>query len=214
MKVSRIEADDVTLLDPGSDIWNEVTSTDILLDPTPLSAQPSTYVQAKWENLEYGRSRNLAVRAAHNKENIYFRLEWEDPAADDGIRDTDQFADAAAVLFPVADDAPLQSMGSPKQPVNAWYWRPDLELPYSITAQGTGTTRRTVDPELGAMGGYSSGRWKVVVRRSFRSSGDQYVILVPGEARKVAFAIWQGGNQERGGLKAVTLEWQPLEIDA
>jgi hypothetical protein len=30
----------------------------------------------------------------------------------------------------------------------------------------------------------------------------------------VGFAVWQGANQERGGLKAVTLDWEPLEIEA
>jgi DMSO reductase family type II enzyme heme b subunit len=191
-----------------------VEATEVKLDPTPISAQPSMYIQAKWEQGDYGRLGGVAVKAAHNESRIYFRLEWDDPDADDGIRNTDQFADAAAVLFPVADDAPLQSMGSPQQPVNAWYWRPDLEAPYSIAAQGTSTTRRTVDPELGAQGAYTSGRWSVVVRRAFQSRGDGYVQLAPGEGHKAAFAVWQGANQERGGLKSVTLEWQPLEIDA
>ena len=94
----------------------------------------------------------MTVRAAHNGERLYFHLSWTDETNDKAIRDTDQFADAAAVLFPVNGDAPLQSMGSPQAPVNAWYWRPDLEEPFSITAQGTGTTRRTQDPELGASG--------------------------------------------------------------
>jgi hypothetical protein len=29
----------------------------------------------------------------------------------------------------------------------------------------------------------------------------------------VGFAVWQGGNQERGGLKAVSPDWEPLEIE-
>jgi DMSO reductase family type II enzyme heme b subunit len=208
-----LDADDAELLDPMSGAWSESVATDVQLDPTPITAQPSMYVQAKWKQGDYGQLGSVSVKAVHNDERIYFRLEWDDPDADDGIRNTDQFADAAAVLFPVADDAPLQSMGSADQPVNAWYWRPDLESPYSITAQGTSTTRRTTDPELGAQGAYSSGRWSVVVRRKFESTGDGYVQLAPGETRKAAFGIWQGANKERGGLKATTMEWQPLEIE-
>lgn len=213
MKVQVLDADDAELLDPMSAAWGEAIATDVDLQATPITAQPSMYIQAKWGQDDYGQLASVSVKAAHNEERIYFRLEWEDPAADDGIRNTDQFADAVAVLFPVEDDAPLQSMGSPDQPVNAWYWRPDLEAPYSITAQGTSTTRRTRDPELDAHGVYSSGRWSVVVRRKFESSGEGYVQLAPGETSKAAFGIWQGANQERGGLKAATLEWQPLEIE-
>jgi DMSO reductase family type II enzyme heme b subunit len=38
--------------------------------------------------------------------------------------------------------------------------------------------------------------------------------LSPGQRAKVAFGVWQGSNAERAGLKAVTLEWQELEIEA
>jgi DMSO reductase family type II enzyme heme b subunit len=40
------------------------------------------------------------------------------------------------------------------------------------------------------------------------------VNLGPGDTGKVAFAVWQGANQERGGLKATSLDWEPLEIEA
>jgi DMSO reductase family type II enzyme heme b subunit len=105
-------------------------------------------------------------------------------------------------------------MGSPREPVNAWYWRPDLEEPYSVTAQGTGTTRRTADPDLSATGAHSGGEWRVVIRRRLSSAAADYVNLGPGDTGKVAFAVWQGANQERGGLKATSLDWEPLEIEA
>jgi DMSO reductase family type II enzyme heme b subunit len=212
MRVQKVDADDATLLDPGASDWSEVEGSTVLMAPTPIQAQPSMYVQAKWKSIPYGVLPEVTVKAAHNQKSVYFRLEWQDDSEDDGIRNTDQFVDAAAVLFPIADDAPLQSMGSPQQPVNAWFWRPDLDSPYSVIAVGTGTSRRTSDPALGARGSFAAGRWSVVLRRSFQADS-QYVPLAPGDTRKVAFAVWQGANQERGGLKAATLEWQPLEID-
>ena len=83
-----------------------------------------------------------------------------------------------------------------------------------MTAQGTGTTRRTTDPGLGAMASYNQEEWTLVIRRSLAASGLDHVTLTPGSGAKVAFAVWQGANQERGGLKAVTLDWEPLEIEA
>jgi DMSO reductase family type II enzyme heme b subunit len=214
VKVQRVTADHAGLIDPASRDWENAISGDFPLQPTPLTSQTSMYVQAKWKDVPYGGPLNVSVSALHNGDAIYFRLSWQDDTADDGIGNTDQFVDAAAVLFPLKDDAPLLSMGSPQQPVNAWYWRPDLEAPYSTAAKGTGTTRRTVDPDLHAGGGYADGRWSMVVGRKLKSLGKEYVSLEPGMTAKVAFAVWQGSNQERGGLKAASQEWQPLEIEA
>lgn len=214
VKVQRVSAGDAALLDPESPEWDGVRGSELTLKPTPITAQPSQYIQEKWKETPYGVSSSVTVRAAHNGERLYFHLSWTDATNDKAILDTDQFADAAAVLFPVNGDAPLQSMGSPQAPVNAWYWRPDIEEPFSITAQGTGTTRRTQDPELGASGIHSRGAWRLVIRRRLDSPEAEYVSLAPGVSAKVGFAVWQGSNQERGGLKAVTLDWEQLEIEA
>lgn len=214
MKVHRVAAGDAELLDSVSRAWDGVKAEDVSLAPTPLVSQPSVYIQAKWGETSYGKLERVSVRGVHNGELLYFHLAWEDATADDGIRDTDQFADAAAVMFPVFSEASLQSMGSPQAPVNVWYWRPDLEAPYSITAQGTGTTRRNLDPNLSASGTYRAGGWSVVIRRKLWSAVPETMSLAPGANGKVGFAVWQGANQERGGLKAVTLDWLPMEIEA
>lgn len=214
VKVQRVSAGDAALLDPESPEWDGVRGSELTLKPTPITAQPSQYIQEKWKGTPYGVARSVTVRAAHNGERLYFHLSWTDETNDKAIQDTDQFADAAAVLFPVNGDAPLQSMGSPQAPVNAWYWRPDIEEPFTITAQGTGTTRRAQDPELSASGIHNRGAWRLVIRRRLDSPEAGYVSLAPGVSAKVGFAVWQGSNQERGGLKSVTLEWEQLEIEA
>jgi DMSO reductase family type II enzyme heme b subunit len=212
--MQRVSAEDSALMDPASRAWDGVEAAEVKLDPTPVNAQPSMYVQAKWKEIPYGTLPTLSVRSAHNGDAAYFRLAWTDDTANDAIRDTDQFGDAAAVLFPVKDDASLQSMGSPDEPVNAWYWRADLEAPYNITAQGTGSTSRGEDSALHAVGDNRGEGWSLVISRSLGGGDEGHVALNPGAPAKVAFGIWQGANKERGGLKAVTLEWVPLEIEA
>jgi len=214
VKAQRVTAGDAALLDPASPEWEAVRAFELTLQPTPIIAQPSAYIQEKWNQTPYGAIQAVTVRAAHNGERLYFHLSWSDETSDEGIHDTDQFADAAAVLFPVKGDAPLQSMGSPQAPVNAWYWRPDLEAPFSITAQGAGTTSRSQDPELTASAVHSHGAWTVVIRRRLDSPAAEYVSLAPGVAARVGFAVWQGSNQERGGLKATSVDWEQLEIEA
>ena len=182
------------------------------LQPTPSASQPSEYVINAWTERPYGLTSELRVAAAHNGEALFFRLSWQDESKDDGISDTDRFTDAAAVLIPVRRDAPLQAMGSPEQPVNAWYWRPDLESPLSVTATGLGTTVRNQNGSLTAGASYTSGGWQLVISRPFAVKGTEAVILHRGMTTQVAFAVWQGSNQERAGIKSVTLAWQLLEI--
>ena len=213
VRVRRLSADDARLLDPNAPEWRSLPADSITLSPTPLISQPSLYVQATWKEKPYGLTQQALVKAAHNGSAVFFHLAWGDATKDSEIKDTDHFTDAAAVLFPVKDDAPLTSMGSADQPVNAWYWRPDFEEPASITARGTGTTVRHLSAGLKAGASFGDGGWSVVISRALGSPNGSTVTLRPGQSGKVAFAVWQGSNQERGGLKAVTLEWQPLEVE-
>ena len=213
VSVRRVTAADSQLLSPSATGWEVVPGEPLSLEPTPLLSQPSAYVQAKWKDIPHGAVKEISVQAVHNGASIFFRLSWPDPTKDDAISDTDVFSDAAAILFPAKGDAPLTSMGSPEQPVFAWYWRPDLEEPYHITAQGIGSSIRGPARGIAANAEYADGGWRVVISRRLSGKGTG-LLLAPGATGKVAFAVWQGSEGERGGLKSVTLEWQPLEIEA
>ena len=199
-------------MDPAAPEWAAAPEETLALQPTPWASQPSEYAQNAWKDRPYGLTGAVRVAAAHNGEALFFRLSWQDETKDDGIRDTTQFADGAAVLLPARDDATLQTMGSPEQPVNAWYWRADLEAPIAVTATGLGTTVRSKNGSLSAAGSYEAGGWRVVISRPFAAGGNGFAVLRPGQAGKVGFAVWQGSNQERAGIKATTPDWQPLEI--
>lgn len=213
VSVKRITAKSPQLLEPAAPEWGPVAPETIALSPTPILSQPSVYVQSAWKERPYGAVKDLDVQAAHNGESIFFRLSWSDASKDDAITDTDAFADAAAVLFPEKGDAPLTSMGSPDQPVFAWLWRPDLEEPYRINAQGIGSSQRLPANGITAKAEHSDGRWRLVISRRLSGKGAG-LLLAPGAKGKVAFAVWQGADKERGGLKAATLEWQQLNIEA
>jgi DMSO reductase family type II enzyme heme b subunit len=167
-----------------------------------------------WKERPYGLAGQLLVTAAHNGDVLAFRLTWEDATRDDKIPDTDRFTDAAGVLFPLRSDAPISTMGDPDRAVNAWYWRSDIEEPLSVTATGLGTSVRNSNGSVAAQGAYRRGRWQIVISRPFGARGDGEVALRPGQTAKVGFAVWQGSNQERAGIKSATLEWQHLEIEA
>jgi steroid C-25 hydroxylase gamma subunit len=213
VRVKRITVEDSRLLDPDALDWGSVAQEVVSLDPTPLTSQPSVYVQTSWRDRPYGSLSQLAVRAAHNQRSLFFHLEWEDETEDGPPGDTDAFPDAAAVLFPEHEDAPLIGMGSPQQPVIAWFWRPDFEQPVAVSATGVSTTVRHPDAALKTTGRYQDGRWRVVIARSLESPGAGVINVGPGGEKKVAFAVWQGSGRERAGIKAASMEWEPLSLE-
>ena len=216
MLVQRIEAKSEELLDPASPAWNQAKINNVVLSPTPVDMQPSEYVRASWKGRPYGIATSVRVSAAHNGSDIFFRLNWEDDSADGKIADINQFVDAAAVLFPLVSDAPLIGMGTRGKAVNAWYWRADWERPKNVVAEGMGTTQRREDAALASKAQHARGRWQLVVSRSLNGQGALAgtASLAPGVTSKVAFAIWQGSNQERAGIKAFSPDWQELQIEA
>src|SRR3972149_4796663 len=123
-------------------------------------------------------------------------LSGQDETKDDGLRDTTQCADAAAVPLPARDDAPLQTMGSPEQPVNAWLWRADLEAPIAATATGLGTTVRSKNGSLSAAASYEAGGRQGGLRRlaglepgAGRGQGDDPGLAAAGDTGVAAVAV-------------------------
>lgn len=190
------------LENPLDEAWQSVSKTRLGLTPVPVEGQPSRYVNAAYSaDLFPGISAvNVSLVRAGDGELLVF-MAWEDEAPD--LRHSDhKFPDAAAVMFPIREDAPLEKMGSEDSPVRVWYWRPDLESECELlTAHGLGTVERCDSKALCARSKYADGHWSVV----FRGPGTP----LPGKA---AFAIWEGGAGQRAGLKAATNEWQVLEV--
>jgi mono/diheme cytochrome c family protein len=82
-----------------------------------------------------------------------------------------------------------------------------------LAAQGFGTVRARppIDRTVEATGVYAEGTYRVVFRRSLRSSGPNAVALRPGSTVPVAFAVWDGSAGDRDGKKSVTI-WQELTV--
>jgi DMSO reductase family type II enzyme heme b subunit len=104
-------------------------------------------------------------------------------------------------------------MGSPKAPVNAWYWRANLpeNEAQNLIATGLGTAQETAKSATQARARWLDGRWEVVFARPLSTDTDG-VKLSPKGSSKVAFAVWEGASQERAGLKSFSKHWQELEI--
>jgi DMSO reductase family type II enzyme heme b subunit len=202
------------LLDPDADPWRKVQAEPLAMIGTPLGLQPTAAIRVAWQNRRIGAVQRVAARALHNGEVLAFRLEWDDASENRELGDTNVFPDAAAVLFPATDAAPLLTMGAPGAAVNAWYWRADDDGGgRQVLAEGIGSSR-TVDQKLVRSHGlWKEGRWHVVVARALRVDGTEpYAQLTPGQSTRFGVAVWEGSNGERGGIKSFSGDWRPIEL--
>jgi DMSO reductase family type II enzyme heme b subunit len=217
MKCSKVNASAAELLDPGSAAWTGIAGEPLKLDATPLANQPSEYIKASRDERQIGKVRSLLVQAAHNGSEIFFRLQWEDGEKNVQITDTNIFPDACGILMPLnGGEPPIDEMGSKDAPVNAWYWRADSEdKPYNTVAQGLGSTRFTERCAIRAKSLWGSGAWAVVLARplAVAAQKEEATQLEVGRTIKVGFAVWEGSNGERAGVKSFSKEWRELTIE-
>jgi DMSO reductase family type II enzyme heme b subunit len=190
MEAVKLQLANNTLLNPAAPQWARVPETNLVLRGTEAQAQPTAYVRTAWAGKAIGTVRALSVRAAYNRQNIFFRLEWADRTHNPDYGDGSAFPDAAAVLLTPTAAAALSRMGSPGQPIEGWYWRANHPASgEALRFQGFATEEPLGHPQVSTHGVWREGRWTVVIGAG--------VDAVTGH---VGFAVWDGGNQERSGL--------------
>jgi DMSO reductase family type II enzyme heme b subunit len=59
-------------------------------------------------------------------------------------------------------------------------------------------------------GEWKNGEWVVVVSRPLKRENGS--VLQTAKDAFIAFAIWQGGKDEVGSRKSLTMSWVPLKI--
>ena len=212
MRVAQLDTAAQAFGDPAADIWSGITANKVSLVPAPVAMQTSRYVMSKWRDGQFGKVSSVGVQVLHNGEELAIRLEWENPQANLQRFENNDFPDGAAILFPLTRHAPL-FMGAPGEPVDIWHWRADRpDTAHGNLATGIGTSSMVNEDAAVTRSLYRQGRWAVVYRRalSVQTPAAQTVQFTLGEPIRMAFAVWDGGNAERGGLKAFSPQW--LEV--
>lgn len=217
MLAKRVDVGSDVLGDPQAALWGQFAARKVALMPAPVGMQGSKYVLARWRDGEFGHTSAAGLQCAHNGREIAFRLEWECEKPVASVIDNDQFSDAAALLFPLTDAAPLM-MGSEGAPVNIWHWRADRpKAGRNNVAEGIGTSRLTnAAPVVSTQAAHRSGRWALIFRRVLASGTPAAAAaqFTAGGDYRLAVAVWNGANGERAGLKAFSPEWVELKLEA
>lgn len=188
---------------PQAAVWKKAPAAEVTLQ-TAFAGHVSIVGTAVTERLTA-----QAVRAG---DRLYVRLAWIDRTANTAIDDTNKFADGAAVQFPVNGLATtLPFMGSAEHAVNVWHWRADGHT-QNMIAKGFGTATTVPYAGLKSAAVRTDGGWALVLSRPLQVKADEGASLRGRGSVPIAFAAWDGENQERDGLKAVTMEWWQLRF--
>ena len=255
--------DDLPLTDPNSALWQEATALEV-----PLSAQiisrpiiPETNIKA------------VTIQALHNDSQLAFLVEWTDETQNDSTVRVQDFRDAAALQFPLAEAPPFFCMGQEGNNVNIWHWkadwqtdiiaRQDVDTEYpnmntdgytfaepvtdisispadytdpnyvpafavgnlfaaavhdspveDLVAGGFGglTAQPLEEQNVQGHGVWDAGRWRVIFNRDLASTEADDVNFTPDQVYSVAFAAWDGENEERNGQKSSS-QWVSLQFE-
>lgn len=214
MLSKKVSLEGAQFASPTDTAWSSSINQHIELVGVPVSMQPSIYIASTMQERKIGKVGRVNVASMHNGRDIAFRLQWADPDQNLQRSDNHIFPDGAALMFPMGDDAPLVTMGAEGQPVNAWHWRADRpEEAFSNISTGLGTTEVTDKKAIQVVASYEGGIWSMVFRRAIATEAVKNMRqFTEGSATKVAVAVWEGGNGERGGLKAFSPSWVDIEL--
>lgn len=188
---------------PDAGVWNKAPATKISLQP----AFPGHLAIVGTPRIA-----EVTVQAVRSGDRLFVRLVWDDTTANGKPSDTTQFADGVAVQFAVNGKASTSPfMGDLNNTVNIWRWRGD-GYAEELVAGGFGTaTSLGVQGTVSGIGARSPQGWQVVLSRKLVGP-EGTVNLKRFHEIPIGFAVWDGSNEERDGLKAVTMTWQKLRI--
>jgi hypothetical protein len=108
---------DLPVADPESKLWGEAPAIFV-----PLSAQ-----NVARPMLLDTRVKTVVARALYNRSQIALLVEWADDTQNDSMVRVQDFRDAVAVQFPLADGQPFFCMGQQGGDVNIWHWKADWQ---------------------------------------------------------------------------------------
>lgn len=82
-----------------------------------------------------------------------------------------------------------------------------------LVAVGFGTLTTHKEQEAVGKGVHDGKRWRVVIAFPMKGNGTNKAEIVAGQTRQAAFAVWDGGQGQRGSRKQYAL-WAPMEVEA
>lgn len=195
---------------PDDIVWDRVAAYRTFVTAAPPLHQSTAL------RFDPKEGQHLYFQVARTAERFYVRLRWHDES--ENLKSAvDAFPDGAAIQFALNGTDTNYMMGSgPKKPVNIWYWRPDAAAVASLAAGGYGSTSILPDQPVSGKASFRrmdnrEDEWHLVMSREINSKGEHQVGLKKGVV-PIAFALWQGEENQRDGYKRVSHNWILVDV--
>lgn len=131
----------------------------------------------------------------------HWKADWQNDIDNGFVSVPDVYPNAVSDYYPFKDDDtfyPGRESGNSASETNR-------ETPVEdLVAAGFGTLTTAGRQTVQGRGVWDDGRWYVVFGREMRSPGGLYVPFDDGSKLNVAFAVWDGAEGERDGIKSVS----------
>jgi DMSO reductase family type II enzyme heme b subunit len=178
--------------------------------------------------------RVIHVKSLYNEKDIAFLVGWKD-VTKNSVLDLDAFRDGVALQFPAHEHETVKPsfwMGEAKGIksegiVNIWFWKADAQASIDNGTQtvpngpvenlvaggfGTLTFQDSGYQQVFGKGIWKDGKWSVVLKRNLViTSGNAK--FSSGKLTPISFAVWDGGEAEVDGRKAVST-WYYVSLEA
>lgn len=200
-----------TVNDPDDIIWERLPEYRVRIAPAPAVHQS---VELRVNEDDEGS--DLYLTLARTSDRFYVRMRWVDETLDAKTA-MNRFRDGAAVQFSLGDDETSFIMGTgPDEPVNIWYWRSDNGAVQNLAAGGPGSTTMLDEQGVTGQGQYvkndgDPNQWTLVMSRPLAVDG-KLDVSFDRKQIPMAFAVWQGSDGQRDGLKSVSEGWILLDM--
>jgi DMSO reductase family type II enzyme heme b subunit len=113
------------------------------------------------------------------------------------------FEDAVSLEFPV-ESRPYFGMGGEAKGVIVWQWKSEgVNASQETRVIGYKGPKNAVEREnvIKAFGEYEDGAWRVIMKAPLKTGSLEFKA---GEFTPIAFAAWDGSNQEKGSKHVMT----------
>ncbi len=120
--------------------------------------------------------------------------------SDAGLRDPVEIYTAASVDGYPSTDALFYTARAAGNP----YANPDLGAVQTLVSQAFGQLTTSTVQDVTGKGVWENDTWAVVFARPYTSEGPEHAGFSSGARTDVAFAVWDGSQDERNGMKAAS----------
>ncbi len=188
--------------EPFDEAWNGVPTIDVRL-VGQIIQEPRLFNPSV---------QSLSIQALFDEQDLALLLTWNDRFENKGQDENP--SDRVSTLFSSREleggKKPYFLMGDRRNPVDSWRWSADSGIE-TFLSRGMNDVKPRSSPVTGKSE-FRDGQYRVILRRSLRTGGEDEVEFIPGKMIPIAWNVWDGQYGEDGKRRAIS-RWYYLLLE-